>query len=301
MTRSFLLLLTVRSFCFVAQPALPFPSDNAAWAVDIVSFGNPAPHRIYATMGDSTFNGWTYTKIGWKSITGQPWEATDLNYHGSMRDENGRWLYVPADSTDEYPLFDFSRGVGQIVTIENPFTLFNHGEQEYRVQSITNVQTAQGQRRMWTLVGVDPSGWQIQAVEGIGASSGLFGHALLVTDLAFRLTCMQQNGELTYLHPNITSCPFLSTGVTESTSEPELLIAPNPACDRLTISGKGMDPDKARITVLDALGRSVDEVGIVRSTGMWNIDVSTLPIGLYTVSIATPSHGTMHGRVVVAR
>lgn len=281
-----------------AQPPMPFPDGDVHWTVNNVIMGSSEPSRIYATMGDSTFNGWTYQKIGWAENTGLPWEPSDLTYSGSIRDEGGRWLFVPSGSIIEYPLFDFTGDVGGTVTIENP--LFSMGEVEYVIQSITEIAVQNGTRRVWELFSEEPIDQQF-LIEGIGSPYGLFGHSTFIFDAGEQLICMEQNGDLIYRIPEAESCYYLSTAVAERTAVPQLQILPNPATDRVTVEGMNIDLTNRAISIHDQLGRNIEPSGRSGYANAWNFDVSGLPDGIYTVSLAPLGNPVMHARLLIER
>lgn len=192
------------TLCGRAQPTFPFPSGDVRWTVNSVEMGSSYPSRTYATMGDSTFNGFTYQKIGWVENTGLPFDPEDMNYSGSMRDEEGRWLFVPAGGLVEYPLFDFTGEVGDVVAIENPYSFIGEPT-EYVVQSITYLAIQNGTRRVWELFSENPIDQQF-FIEGIGSTYGLFGHSTFLADAGEQLICMEQNSELIYRIPEAESC-----------------------------------------------------------------------------------------------
>lgn len=280
----------------MAQPPLPFPTGEVHWTVNMVTMGNSAPFLIHATMGDSTFNGWTYRKIGSAENTGVPVEPEDLAYAGSIRDESGRWLFVPPGSTLEYPLFDFTGDVGDTLTIENP--LFGAGEHRYRVEAITSIPVVGGTRRMWTLVPDVFGGYEEYFIEGIGSTHGLFGHATFLSDAGTQLVCMDQDGELIYRMPEATSCSY-TTDVADRTMPSGLLLAPNPARTYISAEIQGRYVGHGPLLVTDALGRSLSSQGVREGTDRWTVDVSTLPAGLYTISLALPDASRLHERFVV--
>lgn len=66
------------TLCGTAQPPLPFPSGNVHWTVNFIQMGASYPSTTYSTMGDSTFNGFTYRRIGLVQNMGAPWQPEDL-------------------------------------------------------------------------------------------------------------------------------------------------------------------------------------------------------------------------------
>jgi len=293
------LLCMLSALCSTAQPPLPFPTGDVQWTVNSVQMGESYPDRIYATMGDSTFNGLLYQKIGWVDNTGLPWETEDLTYSGIIRDESGRWLFVPSWSAEEYPLFDFTGDVGDTVSIQNP--LFAFDPADYTVESITTTQTVVDERRVWTLIPAVGFGYPEYFIEGIGSPYGLFGHSTFISDAGSQLICMEENGELIYRIPEAESCYYLNTGVEERAAEGTVQLAPNPAREQVILSVDGADMTQAGLVVNDAMGRAVELTGLQRTMNTLRFDVSALPVGLYTVSIAPRDMAPRHARLMVER
>lgn len=286
------------ALCSAAQPPLPFPTGDVLWTVNSVQMGESYPDRIYATMGDSTINGNHYQRIGWIANTGEPFEPDALTYFGGIRDESGQWLFVPAEDTEEILLYDFTGAIGDTITIENP--RWQNGPQEYRVQEISPTPILSGTRRMWILVHND-GGLDEYWIEGIGSINGLFGHALQLFDAGDALICMEQNGELIYRIPEAESCYYLSTWLNERAAEGTVQLVPNPAREQVILSVDGADITQAGLVVIDAMGRAVELTGLQRTMNTLRFDVSALPAGLYTVSIAPRDRAPLHTRLLVDR
>lgn len=287
------------ALCGTAQPPPTFPSGNVHWTVNSIQMGASYPSTTYATMGDSTFNGITYRKIGLVQNMGSTWQPEDLTHMGSLRDEGGRWLFVPSWSDQEYPLFDFTGDVGDTVSIQNP--LFTFDPVDYIVDAISTVTTMVDERRMWTLSPPEYPGFQEYFIEGIGSTYGLFGHAIFLFDIGSQLICMEQNGEIIYRIPEAESCYYLSTGLEERAAEGTLHLAPNPSREQVILSVDGADITQDGLVVNDAMGRVVELTGLQRTMNTLRFDVSALPVGLYTVSIAPRDMAPRHVRLMVER
>lgn len=261
--------------------------------------GASYPSTTYSTMGDSTFNGFTYRKIGRLQNMGAPWQPEDLTYTGSIRDEGGRWLFVPVDSEQEYTLVDLSGEIGDTVTIHNPFS--TDVPVDYVVDGINTVLPAADERRMWTLSPPEYPGFQDHFIEGIGSTYGLFGHAIFLSDVGSQLVCMEQDGELIYRIPEAESCYYLYTGLAERIAVPFLRVMPNPARDQVTLTVADGTLHVGDLSLYDALGRVLDLKSLVGNGTELHLDLSSLPDGLYTVCLAKPDQPLVHVRLVVQR
>lgn len=218
---------------------------------------------------------------------------------GSLRDEGGRWLFVPSWSDQEYPLFDFSGDVGDTVSIQNP--LFTFDPVDYIVDAISTVTTMFDERRMWTLSPPEYPGFQEYFIEGIGSTYGLFGHAIFLSDVGLQLVCMEQDGELIYRIPEAESCYYLYTGLAERIAEPFLRVMPNPARDQVTLTVADGTMHQGDLSLYDALGRVLDLKSLVGNGTELHLDLTSLPDGLYTVCLAKPDQPLVHVRLVVQR
>src|SRR5436190_2222369 len=111
-TRYAFLSVVALSISAFAQQPLPFPDSAAKWinTVWLVQpFPPPATHifssaQSYCADGvDTVINALTYTQLHYCGGA----------YKGAFRDDAGTVYYVPADSTSEFLLYDFTLQVGE--------------------------------------------------------------------------------------------------------------------------------------------------------------------------------------------
>ncbi len=88
----------------------------------------------------------------------------------------------------------------------------------------------------------------------------------------------------------------LVTSVAEVDSHSRVSVAPNPFEDQLTI--RGTASGQMRVSVSDAQGRVVYAAGIQQTDGFASIELSTLPSGLYYISVTTSTGLVLHQKLV---
>ena len=149
-----------------------FPTDSAIWAnrYQMYYFDNSTStlhitvetYTKYCLYGtDTTINAANYNEI-------YTCTAFDSSYHGAIRENSGQVFFVPADSTTEFLLYDFTLNVGDSVEV----ILLSSYQDEYiirqlEVQLIDSGLVNGSLRKRISFGGYS---W----IEGIGCTSGLF-------------------------------------------------------------------------------------------------------------------------------
>jgi hypothetical protein len=212
------ILFNVKSFSQEYFPLL----DNSSWIILIADFGG-IEYREINQSNDETIGIHTYKKF-----------IDNTNQQFLLREDiDGKKIYKLINGS-EVLLYDFSLQVLDNITLVN--------EQNYQVQSITNINVNGGQRRQFYLRNLDNNSpfpnevW----IEGVGN----YGHPLLATneifsDPIFELKCSFQNGENIFNQGianggNPTSCT-LSLQEQNDLSK-KISFAPNPFTTELKIS-----------------------------------------------------------------
>jgi hypothetical protein len=251
LTISFLLTLSIQ---LVAQ--VPFATDNAVWTNTQYTYTfnppNPIPEseltslEVYCVNGvDTTIQSEVYTKV---------YHCLYL-YKGAIREENSVVYFVPADSSNEYLLYDFGAQVGQ--TLTDVFVGF-HNDDSFMLQDFTVQQTDTeiigGVSRR--VVYVDQFRW----IEGIGCETGLFMEPWTnVSMYENRLECFSMNDQMIYPNSGTEPCPYVFVGMNgiEDSSDP-IAFYPNPTDEAVTISFDQLQSN-VQISVTNDLGQEVKQ------------------------------------------
>ncbi len=273
-----------------AQPPMPFPQGSAEWTIYYWAFSGPPGDpsegltTTYSIIGDSTIGG-----VAYRSLASSGGSFNDL----LVRDDNGKWFFIPEGEQTEYLLYDFTAVAGDTITINNPFhPEFSQGPMPVQliVQSIS-MDIVIG-RRMWDMrYAEDPFYPYGLWIEGIGSTNGLTGiHSYL--DVAYYLKCFQENGDMIYPYPAAVACET-ALSVDEPSKQNEIAVHPSPASNQVRISS---DIPIDQVIVTDLSGR--------RSHVPWKenvLDVSSLPAGIYVIKIIDRDQRMHSAKLVVER
>lgn len=210
-----------------------FPTDNAIWINTQYTYTFNPPNPIpdselndvdnYCMNGqDTTISGNDYTQVFYCGEF----------YKGALREVNSVVYFVPADSTEEYLLYDFTAQQGQL--LQNVY-VGNHFDESFMLQDFTVQQIGTeiiggiNRRVVWA----DNFRW----IEGIGYETGLFMEPWPnVSNYENRLECFSADGQMIFPTSGTTPCPYLFVGVNETEHVPSFELYPNPTNGDMTIA-----------------------------------------------------------------
>ncbi|MEZ4740349.1 MAG: T9SS type A sorting domain-containing protein [Flavobacteriales bacterium] len=271
-----------------AQFNYPFPTQNAVWTqwIDHWSTGSWPPtyygrdyYTYYMVETDTLINGSTYAQV-FDHIG---------NYTAAIRDEEGRVLVVPQGISEEFLLYDFTIPAGVDTTL-SVWLLWNLEEVEVQVRG-------EGPIGEDGRIVIQSGGYQW--IEGIGCTAGLFMEPYVnVSGYGLGLHCMSVENVKYYPTTSAGSCEI--TNDISDRSLHDMRVFPNPAGDLMMIQYDGVWSGTARISVFDILGKEVRAEVVGRGTNGWQLDMGTLPHGVYTVHFEVGQEIMSH-RVMVQR
>ena len=273
-----------------AQPPMPFPQGSAEWTIYYWAFSGPPgdPYEdlatTYSIIGDSSIGG-----VAYRSLASSGGSFSDL----LVRDDNGKWFFIPEGEQIEYLLYDFTVVAGDTITINNPF----HPEflqvpmpVQLIVQSII-MDTVIG-RRVWDMRYAEDPFYQYGLwIEGIGSTSGLTGINSYL-DGGYHLKCFQENGIMIYPYPASVACETALT-IERPFDQDEVVVFPSPASDLVEIRSVKKIHE---VILTDMAGR--------RSEMTLNdhvLDVSSFPAGIYVIQIIDRDQRMHSAKLVVER
>ncbi|MCF8277375.1 MAG: T9SS type A sorting domain-containing protein [Flavobacteriales bacterium] len=276
-----LLILSVSVLLFVSLHAqVPFPTDGAIWVNTEYTYSfnppNPIPDSYlndvdnYCVNGqDTTIQGNDYTQVFF----------CDDAYKGALREVNSAVYFVPADSTDEYLLYDFAAQVSQV--LENVY-VGNHNDESFMLQDFTVQQIGTEiiggvtRRVVWA----DNFRW----IEGIGCETGLFMEPWTnVSMYANFLECMSVNGTTLFPVEGNGACPLTVSVKETANSEISLRVYPNPTAQSVMVEF-GEAQNDASITVYNVAGQQLQAIDVE------NVDRATINLkdhGMYFLTVST--------------
>lgn len=279
--KKLLLSLVSGLFLLNAQAQVPFPMDGAIWVNTQYTYTfnppNPIPDQTmndvdtYCTTGqDTTIQGNDYTKVFYCGDA----------YKGALREVNSVVYFVPADSSDEYLLYDFTAQVGQ--TLQNVY-VGNHFDesiylQDFTVQQVgTEIIGGVSRRVVWA----DQFRW----IEGIGCETGLFMEPWAnVSMYANFLECMSVNDQRLFPTEGNEACPLTVDVANAARSSSSWSAYPNPTEGALTLRSDRV-VEQLEVVILNALGQEMNRQTILNSS-IVEIELPS-SAGFYVVQLRT--------------
>lgn len=255
-------LLLSLAFPFLAmlnlQGQVAFPTNNEIWTNTQYNYvfnpPNPIPDLVlnvvstYCVHGqDTTIQSNQYTAV---------YHCQNL-YKGAIREVNSAVYFVPADSTDEYLLYDFSAQQGQ--TLQDVY-VGNHFDESFILQDFTVQQTTTEiigsvSRRV---VYADNYRW----IEGIGCETGLFMEPWVnVSNYENRLECFSVNNQMIFPTSGTEPCPYIFVGVNEVESVSSFELYPNPTNGDLTIAFAQIQND-VQVKIVNLVGQQMKRIAV---------------------------------------
>lgn len=286
------LLLTAFTLVQIASAVaqVPFPLTNATWVNTLYTYTfnppNPIPDEeltdveYYCVNGEDTvIQSLTYTKVQYCGDA----------YKGALRDDNGVVYFVPADSTDEYLLYDFTAQQGQTL---NDVYVGNHFDEtiylaDFTVDQVTTEVIAGQTRRV---VYADSYRW----IEGIGCVTGLFMEPWAnVSMYELRLECMSVNGQTIFPTEANGDCA-LTVGIEKIKVKNSVSVYPNPSSGLLSVSSANGQMIR-KLQLFDLLGKETASIAANATTISWEPSV---PNGIYLLSVTLQGGATSVHRII---
>lgn len=278
-----------------AQVNFPFPDSDATWVqyYEVMVSPPPLPTFEWQTTAnfcmdgsDTLLLGQSYTKLAY----------CQGGYVGGIRVEDGAVLFFPADSLQEYLLYDFTVQLGD--TLHDVYVneelgigtpLWMNAGLVDMVVSAVGPQPDYDDR---IVVQADAfeigTGTNTTWIEGIGCLHGLFTYnPVNISGYWYGIDCMSYL-DTTYWNSWYTnepgSCAPLYVGLSEKSME-EVLVYPNPTTGSITLATGHLE--HASIQVFDAAGRDLEIPKRVLAEGL-SLDLCGLVSGMYTVVVSGP-------------
>lgn len=302
--RNATLLLTLSASLHLSAQDFPFPTSDATWVQYFEVMVSPPPAPTFELASTSNFcmdgsdtliAGTSYTRL----------EYCNEGYVGGIRSVDEAVYFFPADSTQEYMLYDFGAAVGDTifdVYVDEPLATGSEGWMGKRLIDVVVTAKAPssaygGRITMQVFAYEADLGMDSEWIEGIGSVFGLFTfNPLNISEYWYGMECMSHNGT-TYWNGSYTETPGICAPINMNVYERSkdalnVSVYPSPTSGIVYISGEGMQKG---LVVRDALGRLVVVPTLRYSNEAMQLDLSTQPSGPYLISNA---EGRIMGRVM---
>jgi hypothetical protein len=255
----------------------PFPQKNAVWTnrSGSVDYTNTiiweAPVHYCMEKGDTIINSLTYSKVNYCGGA----------YHGALRDNKGKVYYIPADSSHELLIYDFTLKTGDSVSAYcilggtvYPFRKFKYDH--VRVDSIL----IKGSYRK--TINLDGN---YKWIEGIGNNKSLFVESWVnVSGWVTELMCMSENDTTLFPSFSVGRCS-LTVGIDEMVNDGTVTLFPNPTTGTFQLQSKKYP--MRTIELIDVFGKTVSLLSF--NDKIVEADISSLSSGMYVVRITDSS------------
>ncbi len=283
-----------------AQTYLPLPTSNVQWNCTYAqgwvsggSWGFDGNEMSYITSGDTLIAGNTYCKLT-KSVSyisdayysgGGHYHSSNyigVSYAGCYRNDSiaKRVYFVPADSSNEKLLYDFSIQLGDTIgewwnsdNIPLNYTIIVEAEDSVLIDGVY--------RRRLSLT---PTGHgQGYLIEGIGSTFGLLNPLMYFENFG-DLNCFSVNGQT--LYPDSTSPCILVDQINDPSATSHFSIHPNPANEFIYLRLPFKNSRSSSYEITDCTGKILHKGNLLLQNETEKaINISNLPAGFYFLSI----------------
>lgn len=258
---------------FVLSHAQPyksmFGSAGTQWNVQVASFSNPQGEpKIHVYEKDTVVKGITYKKV-------DGWYGYSLFREDLMAGKV--WHMLQCDTT-EYLYMDYTLQVGDTFQ-------FSMGMIDDTAKIVDSVYSVGGRKYIRCKYNRSPFG-QITFIEGVGCIYGItsgYNDICGFPKWDVELLCKYDDGIRSYSPGG--DCPPFTIGVTEISPAEQIVLAPNPAYDRLQIRLPEPGFKELHYTVIDIAGRILINCSI--KSQQFSLDVSQLTQGVYLLLVET--------------
>lgn len=251
----------------------PFPTKHASWLNQRGTYylGNTDwknPDYFSLDEKDTIINGLTYSKV----------MLNKKSYHGALRDANGKVYYIPANTTTDLLVYDFTLKKGDNIEVFS-FNWTNTNNTiglhvSSQCLSVDSINIKGVYRKRINFTGVS---W----IEGIGNSSGLFTPTAICTcdhDMN-RLVCMSDQDTTLFPSFSIGGCEMpIIKGINSVTANTAVELFPNPNNGKFQL--KVGNKQWSSLEIADLLGKVIYTLQSANSKVI-DIDISSAKPGIY--------------------
>jgi hypothetical protein len=276
-----------------SQQYYPFQADTAKWSVQS-SQGAWPPPTIYSTYqyfinGDTLIDTVLYSAIySAETYLSEDIDTANAIYLGGLREDTNKYIYykpgeldqvmsyqayIDNSTLDELLLYRFDLDSGEI------FYLNQYQNFPYIVEDIDSVLVDTKYRKRYILSGGNPDfdEW----IEGIGSYFSLFG-PLCHNFEGYDFLLCYEDPAIFYLGEwnNMGKC-YYTVGIPEKYN-PSFDMYPNPADENIKITLEE-SADADQLVLYNSTGQIVNHLKIEAINQKYEMEVSSLPSGLYVV------------------
>lgn len=267
-------LVTLLKAVFAQEPYMPILGNSTSWEVVSCNWG--CVSDVYHATDDTIVDGKTY-----KILDGYHYISRSFLLR---EDVNERKVYLKLTDghvlLDEYPLYDFSLGVGDTTQVYNPISPMPEDAGAFVLDSIVPRSLLNAEHRFFYLHAIDPQQSSTETtvwVEGIGSLTLINSPGWMPTE-ENHLACQYRDGMHQYADlDSIGQCsPFVSSiGTVGHSSDATVILIGNTLEVRFTEADT-----RLQLRVHDMAGRDILEAVDIHKPNS-RFDLSAYTSGIY--------------------
>ncbi len=284
-----LLLLSILN-CY-SQGYNKLLQDSMVWHYTIDS-NLPSTTGVVYTNGDSIINGNSYQKVshfGELMLLYEDTLSQKVYWYARTDSFSPIYPFMGCFSGTPYGelLYDFSLQVGDSTCItrlnQQPISKW------YKVDSLSYVQTLNGQRKRLLLKSIHQPYYRIEWIEGVGNIENFLNYKLCELSGAFdapnyTLTCIYQNNSQIYQNPQYSNCEN-AVSIFEPVNYKKIDIYPNPIENELFISSNEINLENVIFKIYNSVGVEIENYLSYKDSKVLMINTSLMQSGMYYYSI----------------
>ena len=269
------LLLVLILFKFytasIGQTYYPFPTITAKWNIRVIQgFLDPGAVFPIIMEGDTIINTITYKKLFLYN-----------QVYGGIREENKVIYFYRLEYEAEYPLYDFTKEVGDTIhgVYDDIYSYLDDPESFHSmiVMNIDSLLLTDGNYHKRFQVVASYFGSQAYWIEGVGSPDNVISPGWNSSSVSgtHHLDCLVGDGDLVY-----GTCV---SSISENSQKEFIQIYPNPFSDFTNISSKKYLKN-ATLRIYNTTGKLVNEINNIFGEN-FVLQRNNLPEGIYTIQL----------------
>lgn len=249
---SALLILFIQFLC-TSVIGSELPDSSFIWTIRSVGWGQCDGVHSYMLSQDTLIGIKNYKQI--LVTPDSVYSESNSSYYCAARDSAGFWYFIPSWDSTEYLLYNFNVSVGEILKLNNPWSV---GEVEVHVISKDSILVGDEYKTRLG-IGVRPGELWEYWIEDIGCLFGLFYSCHFIFDMGYELSCTYLMGEYYYNFGFHDFCGcWPGTSIENPVNDHQVTIYPNPSPG--TFSIKNQSQESSIVSFYSIEGKLIDEI-----------------------------------------
>ena len=235
--KRYTVLIILFQFLFNSVIGSELPDSSFVWTIRSIDWEQCVDVNSYMLSGDTLIGNKHYKKI--LVTPDSVYSESNNSYFCAARDSAGFWFFIPSWDSTEYLLYNFNASVGEILEINNPWSV---GRAEAHVVSKDSILVNDEYRTRLGIGAQQGEVWEYW-IEDVGCSFGLFFSCHFIFDWVQELSCTYLRGEFYYNFGSHDFCGcWPGTLVENQINNQQVSIFPNPSTGTFIIRNQSKEP-----------------------------------------------------------